>query len=78
MNAFKRTYRMVTFFISVFFAVMLFVNIKDIHGVTQSLLYVAMGVAAIWGIYYFFLGSVFRHFYEKGKKEGTQNDTNSV
>jgi uncharacterized membrane protein len=75
MKAFKRTYRIVTSIISVFFAVMLFVTIKDIHGVPRSLLFVAMGVAAIWGIYYFFLGSVFQHFYERGKKEGKQNNT---
>ena len=78
MQAFRRTYRVVTAVISAFFAVMLFVNIVDIHGVAMSLLFVAMGVAVIWGIYYFFLGSVFRHFYEKGKRDGRHGDADSL
>lgn len=70
MKGFKRTYAMVTLVISTFFAVMLYLSIVDVHGALKSLFFVALGVAAIWGIYYFFLGSVFRFFYEKGKREG--------
>ena len=64
--------------VSIFFAVMLFVTIVDDHGVAKSLLFVAMGVAVIWFFYYFLLGSVFRHFYEKGKKEAKENDSDFV
>ena len=77
MKTFRRTYRIVISIISAFFALLLFVAIKDTHGVPRSLLYVAMGVAAIWGIYYLLLGSVFQHFYEKGKEEGKQAEDSS-
>lgn len=77
MKSFRRTYAIVTSVVSLFFAVMLFVAIVDVHGVALSVLYVAIGVAAIWGIYYFFLGSVFRHFYEEGRREGRRGDAES-
>jgi hypothetical protein len=69
---------MVTAIVSAFFAIMLFVTIVDIHGVINSLFFCALGVAAIWGIWYFFLGSVFKSFYEKGKKEGEEKESDFV
>jgi hypothetical protein len=78
MKSFRRTYAVITAIISAFFAILLFTAIVDYHGIAKSLLFVAMGVAVIWGIYYFFLGSVFQHFYEKGKKEGEEDESGFV
>lgn len=78
MKDFKRGYRLVVFFISCLFAVLLFVAIVDIHGVAKSLFFVGLGVAVIWIIYYFFLGSVFQHFYNRGKKEGEENNSDFI
>jgi len=78
MKDFKRTFRIVIAFISAFFAVMLFFTIKDVHGVPKSLLFVGLGVATIWFFYYVILGSVFQHFYEKGKEKGKEDNSDFV
>lgn len=69
MRDFRRSFAIVTAAVSALFAVLLYPAIVDYHGAFKSLFFVALGVAAIWGIFYFWLGSVFKHFYEKGRRE---------
>jgi hypothetical protein len=74
----KHTYRIVITFISALFAILLFTTIKDDHGVLKSVMFVCLGVATIWFFSYVVLGSVFRHFYEKGKEEGKEDNSDFV
>lgn len=69
MKDFRRNFAIVTAAVSALFAVLLYPAIVDYHGPLKSLFFVALGVAAIWGIFYFWLGSVFTHFYKKGRRE---------
>jgi hypothetical protein len=69
MRGFRAGHAAVTAVLSAVFAILLYPAIVDTHGAAMSVFYVALGVTAIWGIYYFLWGAVWRHFYERGRKE---------
>jgi hypothetical protein len=75
MRRFRRGHAIATAIASAIYGILLFPSIVDTQGVPRSALYVAMGIAAIWGIYYFAWGAVWRHMYNQGRKDERQNKT---
>jgi hypothetical protein len=69
MRRFRPGHAIATAAASAIFGILLFPSIVDTHGVPKSALYVALGIAAIWGIYYFLWGAVWRHFYNQGRED---------
>ncbi len=62
---------------SVMFALLLFPTIVGDQGTSRALMFAALGVGVIWFVY-FFLGTLFRHIHEQGRREGEEDNTDFV
>ena len=77
MNNLHQIGRLLATVFSVVFAVLLYPSIVEVQGVFRSGVYTLLGVGFIW-LVYFLLGSLFKHLYDEGLKEGRDDNSDFV